>query len=96
MYPFHPPDPQAHRDALLPKGYIEDAGETRTKLGKERVLTRVGQGGCNRAFFNILLQDKWRSSMQCLRDDGGASRTFRFFHDVLNVSFNGRLGDAQR
>jgi hypothetical protein len=29
----------------FPVGYIEDAGETRMKLGKERVLTRLGLGG---------------------------------------------------
>ena len=42
----------------FPLGYIEDVGETRTKLGKERVLARLGQGGCNRAFFIILLKGR--------------------------------------
>ena len=51
--------PQARQDALLPVarpqamptpqvyplGYIEDVGEPRTKLGKGRVLARLGQGG---------------------------------------------------
>jgi hypothetical protein len=45
----------------FPAGYIEDVGETRAKLGKERVLTRLGQGGWNRAFF-IILAAGWNAS----------------------------------
>jgi hypothetical protein len=30
--------------------------DARTKLGKGRVLARLGQGGCNKRLFNILLQ----------------------------------------
>jgi hypothetical protein len=34
-------------------GYVEDFDEPRTKLGKERVLARLGSGGYNVAFFSI-------------------------------------------
>jgi hypothetical protein len=42
------------QDALTSMGYVEDACEARTKLGIRRVLARLGQGGCDGAFFSIL------------------------------------------
>lgn len=35
--------------------YIEGLSDARTKLGKGRVLARLGSGGWNSGFFNILL-----------------------------------------
>ena len=35
-------------------------------------------------------------SVQYLRDNRGASRALRLFHDVLNVGFHRRLRNAQR
>jgi hypothetical protein len=39
---------------FFPAGYIEDAGETRTKLREGARFGAPGVGGCNRAFFIIL------------------------------------------
>ena len=35
--------------------YVESLSDARTKPGKGRVLARLGNGGCNTVFFNILL-----------------------------------------
>ena len=40
--------------SLLRGRYVEPLSDARTKLGTGRVLARLGKGGCNRAFFNIL------------------------------------------
>jgi hypothetical protein len=51
--------PALSQQRLAPSpGYVEDFGEPRTKLGKERVLARLGKGGCNSAFFSILKDSK--------------------------------------
>jgi hypothetical protein len=34
--------------------YVEPLSDVRTKIGKGRVLARLGLGGCDKAFFNIL------------------------------------------
>jgi hypothetical protein len=48
--------PRACRDRLFTRGrYVEALSEVRTKPGKGRVSARLGCGGCNVAFFNILL-----------------------------------------
>jgi hypothetical protein len=62
--PVSPAHPKRTKMRSFPAGYIEDVGETRTKFGKERVLTRLGQGGCNRAFFIILPGSRLRDEMQ--------------------------------
>jgi hypothetical protein len=48
--------PQACQDKLFARErYVEALSDARTKLGKGRVLARLGIGGCNKAFWNILL-----------------------------------------
>jgi hypothetical protein len=44
---------------VRPLRYVEPLSDGRTKLGKGRVLARLGMGGCNKAFFNILLGIAW-------------------------------------
>ena len=41
---FYPPNLSRPRPALT-HGYVEDVDEPRTKVGKERVSARLGQGG---------------------------------------------------
>jgi hypothetical protein len=49
------PQPQVTPQAY-PWGTLKMLAEPRTKLGKERVLARLGLGGWNSAFFSILLE----------------------------------------
>jgi len=45
--------PRRGRNEAHPLRYVEPLSEARTKLGKGRVLARLGIGGC-KGFFNIL------------------------------------------
>jgi hypothetical protein len=50
------PSPSLPRDRLFARGrYVEALSGARTKLGKGRVLARLGREGVILAFFNILL-----------------------------------------
>ena len=54
---FSPARPRACKDRLFTRErYIEGLSDARTQPGKGRVLARLGKGGCNEAFFNILLK----------------------------------------
>src|SRR5690349_11263339 len=72
-----------------PLGYVEDCFDPRMKLGKRRVLARLGVGGCNVAFFSSMrLQivlpiqaailyrfgDVWRLDLLGVREIGNRTR----------------------
>ncbi len=56
--PITPARPEPAETGSFTRGrYVEPLSDARTKLGKGRILACLGMGGCNEAFFNILLDN---------------------------------------